>query len=61
MKKLDTNFVRPTREILAEIENQGRKCIFFVDDNLLSNHEAVKVVPAGAHTLENQMGLPDFH
>jgi radical SAM superfamily enzyme YgiQ (UPF0313 family) len=37
-----TNFVRPSREILAEIENQNRRFIFFVDDNFLSNHEAAK-------------------
>jgi radical SAM superfamily enzyme YgiQ (UPF0313 family) len=38
-----TNFVRPTREVLVEIENQDRKFIFFVDDNFLSNHEAAKL------------------
>ena len=38
-----TNFVRETREVLAEIENQDRKVIFFVDDNFLSNHEAAKL------------------
>jgi radical SAM superfamily enzyme YgiQ (UPF0313 family) len=32
-----TNFVRKTREVLAEIENQDRKVVFF-----LSNHEAAK-------------------
>lgn len=37
-----TNFVRRTEEVLAEIENQDRKLIFFVDDNFLSNHEAAK-------------------
>jgi len=37
-----TNFVRKTREVLAEIENQDGKVIFFVDDNFLSNHEAAK-------------------
>jgi radical SAM superfamily enzyme YgiQ (UPF0313 family) len=37
-----TNFVRPSREILAEIESQNRRFIFFVDDNFLSNHEAAK-------------------
>src|SRR5207245_7380502 len=38
-----TNFVRQTGEVLAEIENQDRKVIFFVDDNFLSNHEAAKL------------------
>ena len=37
-----TNYVRKTREILNEIENQDRKFVFFVDDNFLSNHEAAK-------------------
>ena len=36
------NYVRPTREILAEIAAQDRKLVFFVDDNFLSNHEAAK-------------------
>ncbi|MHC5211443.1 MAG: B12-binding domain-containing radical SAM protein [Planctomycetota bacterium] len=34
--------VRPTREILAEIEAQDRRFIFFVDDNFLSDHRAAK-------------------
>lgn len=34
--------VRPTREVLAEIEVQDRKVIFFVDDNFLSDHAAAK-------------------
>src|SRR2546425_88368 len=38
-----TQFVRLTREVLAEIENQDRKFIFFVDDNFLSNHQAAKL------------------
>ena len=37
-----TQYVRPTRDVLAEIENQDRKLIFFVDDSFLSNHEAAK-------------------
>ena len=37
-----TNFVRDVREVVQEIESQERKLIFFVDDNLLSNHEAAK-------------------
>ncbi len=36
------HYVRPTRDILAEIEQQNRKLIFFVDDNFLSDHEAAK-------------------
>ncbi len=36
------NFVRRTEEVLDEIAHQDRKFIFFVDDNLLSNHEAAK-------------------
>ncbi len=35
-------YVRRTRDILAEIEAQDRKLIFFVDDNFLSDHEAAK-------------------
>lgn len=37
-----SHFVRRTREVLDEIEQQNRKLIFFVDDNFLSNHEAAK-------------------
>ncbi len=36
------HFVRRTREVLAEIEHQQRKFVFFVDDNFLSDHEAAK-------------------
>lgn len=36
------HYVRPTRDILQEIEQQNRKLIFFVDDNFLSDHEAAK-------------------
>ena len=36
------HFVRHTHEILAEIERQDRKIVFFVDDNFLSDHEAAK-------------------
>lgn len=36
------HFIRQTHEVLAEIEAQDRRLIFFVDDNLLSNHEAAK-------------------
>ncbi len=37
-----TNFARPTRDVLAEIEAQDRRFIFFVDDNLLSDHDRAK-------------------
>lgn len=36
------HFVRRTREVLREIEQQDRKFIFFVDDNFLADHEAAK-------------------
>jgi radical SAM superfamily enzyme YgiQ (UPF0313 family) len=38
------HYVRPTREVLSEIEDQAEegKAIFFVDDNFLSDHEAAK-------------------
>jgi radical SAM superfamily enzyme YgiQ (UPF0313 family) len=36
------HFVRQTREVLDEIATQEGRVIFFVDDNLLSNHEAAK-------------------
>lgn len=34
--------IRPTREILAEIESQDRKFLFFVDDNFLDDHASAK-------------------
>jgi len=37
-----SHYVRRTHEVLDEIANQGRKFVFFVDDNILSNHEAAK-------------------
>ncbi len=37
-----SNFVRDVWEVIQEIKSQERKVIFFVDDNLLSNHEAAK-------------------
>lgn len=37
-----TQYVRPTREVLHEIEQQAGKFVFFVDDNFLSDHEAAK-------------------
>jgi len=33
---------RPTRDVLAELEAQDRKLVFFVDDNFLSDREAAK-------------------
>lgn len=39
-----TQYVRAVDEVLAEIEAQGRKTLFFVDDNMLSNHEAAKML-----------------
>lgn len=36
------HFVRDTGEVLAELDAQDRRLVFFVDDNLLSNHEAAK-------------------
>ena len=37
-----TQYCREVREVVAEIERQERKFLFFVDDNLLSDHEAAK-------------------
>lgn len=34
--------VRPIRDVIAELEHQDRKLVFFVDDNLVSDHEAAK-------------------
>ena len=34
--------LRPVKDVLAEIEQQDRNLIFFVDDNLVSDHEAAK-------------------
>ncbi len=33
---------RRTRDVLREIEDQERKLVFFVDDNLLADHESAK-------------------
>ena len=33
---------RPITEVLREIENQDRRLLFFVDDNIASNHDALK-------------------
>jgi radical SAM superfamily enzyme YgiQ (UPF0313 family) len=38
-----TQFVRRTHEVLAEIEAQDRRFVFFVDDNFLSDHQAAKL------------------
>ncbi len=39
-----THFIRDVKEVVREIESQERKLIFFVDDNILSNHEAAKIL-----------------
>lgn len=39
-----TQFRREVREVVQEIERQGRKHLFFVDDNLLSDHDAAKIL-----------------
>ncbi|MDX2250291.1 MAG: radical SAM protein [Bacteroidia bacterium] len=38
-----THFIREVKEVIREIESLDRKMIFFVDDNLVSNHEAAKI------------------
>ncbi|MBT8091310.1 MAG: radical SAM protein [Gammaproteobacteria bacterium] len=37
-----TQVVRPVEDVIAEINGQDRKLIFFIDDNLVSDHEAAK-------------------
>jgi len=37
-----THNVREIREVIREIEEQGRKFVFFVDDNIVANPEAAK-------------------
>lgn len=37
-----THCVRPVDEVIAEIEHQERKLIFFVDDNIVADREAAK-------------------
>jgi radical SAM superfamily enzyme YgiQ (UPF0313 family) len=37
-----THFCRNVREVIQEIEQQERRLLFFVDDNILANHEAAK-------------------
>ena len=39
-----THYLRPVREVVAEIESQPRRLLFFVDDNMLYNHEAAKAL-----------------
>lgn len=34
--------VRPIQDVIAEVEDQDRNLVFFVDDNLVSDHEAAK-------------------
>jgi radical SAM superfamily enzyme YgiQ (UPF0313 family) len=36
--------VRPVNEVIAEIADQDRNLIFFIDDNLVSDHEAAKAL-----------------
>jgi radical SAM superfamily enzyme YgiQ (UPF0313 family) len=36
------HFQRDVSRVIEEIESQNRKYLFFVDDNILSNHEAAK-------------------
>ncbi|MBN1874348.1 MAG: B12-binding domain-containing radical SAM protein [Anaerolineae bacterium] len=39
-----TQYCRSVEETVAEIEAQGRRELFFVDDNILANHEAAKAL-----------------
>jgi len=39
-----TQYRRRVREVVEEIESQERKFFFFVDDNILSDHEAAKIL-----------------
>lgn len=48
------HYLRHIDEVLAEIERQGRKFIFFVDDNIASDRTALKelchaLIPMGVH------------
>ncbi len=36
------HYCRPVKEVIDEIENQERKYLFFVDDNIIADHEAAK-------------------
>ena len=39
-----THYLRAVREVVAEIESQPRRLLFFVDDNMLWNREAAKAL-----------------
>jgi radical SAM superfamily enzyme YgiQ (UPF0313 family) len=39
-----TQYCRDVREVVDEIRSQGRRLLFFVDDNILSDHEAAKAL-----------------
>ncbi|MHC4401565.1 MAG: B12-binding domain-containing radical SAM protein [Planctomycetota bacterium] len=39
-----THYRRAVREVVEEIEAQDRKLLFFVDDNILADHEAAKIL-----------------
>jgi radical SAM superfamily enzyme YgiQ (UPF0313 family) len=39
-----TQYCRSIRETIQEIESQGRRNLFFVDDNLLADHETAKAL-----------------
>jgi radical SAM superfamily enzyme YgiQ (UPF0313 family) len=39
-----TQFRRRVRELVEEVESQQRKLLFFVDDNIVSDHEAAKTL-----------------
>lgn len=36
------HYVRPTKDVLAEIQSQDRKLLFFIDDNFISDYKAAK-------------------
>ena len=36
--------VRPVRDVIAELADQDRNFVFFIDDNLVSDHEAAKAL-----------------
>lgn len=39
-----TQFCRPVDEVIREVEAQERRLLFFVDDNIMANFEAAKVL-----------------
>ena len=39
-----TQYRRRVREVVEEIESQQRRLLFFVDDNIFSDHEAAKIL-----------------